>query len=299
MKYYFLLLLSALLLHACIDEDTSGCPTPTPELEVLLRVTGSYTSDDLDKLDLWIEQPHHNHWLRVRNYTVEEIAGKDYIAVRLPADHQYNMVAVGNAKSASVVVAPLPQDCLCDDTQQGFFPSANSTVSYAAHPFLPNGYQPVDNLFMSLPTPLSVPRESAMPVRADIPIDRVVSLVKLIVNTNSLTGQKVTITVFDTASGRRFNAEHLAKDRPVYNAGTITGTGYVLNTIIFPSVNDTADIDIRVEVTNEATGEVIPFHVDNLHIAAKQVYIITFDGITFDVRVEDWNGTIEIELPLT
>ncbi|MEG1635485.1 MAG: hypothetical protein RR388_07650 [Rikenellaceae bacterium] len=293
-----LLLLYAIFLSSCTKEDLSNCPPIVEEDVLLVRITGDYTPDNIDKLDLWIESQGHDHWYQIKHYSVVEIAGKDYVSFRLPTDNYYNFVAVGNVKAASVVVAPLPIDCNCDKTQQVPKPSDNSTIGYAASPQLPNHYMPIDNIFMSAPTLLYMPPKGLTPTKIDVPIDGVASLVKLVINTNSLTGKNVRVTVHNTSSGMKFNSEQLFADKPVHNSGVISGNGYNLNTIILPSVGTTSNISVLVDVTDNTTGEVTHFQQDNLHIAAKQIYVINFDGITFVVQAHDWNGNIDIDSPL-
>lgn len=290
MRYLFSSLIGYLLLFsACIKEDRADCSSDRNESEVLVRITGDYTSTLLSKLDLWIEMPNHDNWYRVKHYSEVEIAGKDYVKIMLPVGQPCRFVALGNALSSSMVVAPLPQDQ--DDTHPGNNPSDHSMVRY-----MNNGAvgMPIDNLLMSMPVSFQNHAFNA-PQKVDVPIDGIVSLVKLRVKCPAMIGMQADVTLFNSSEGVMFNSRQLPVHLPVRNSAIIDKDEYTLNTIIFPSFGSTSDIRILVEVKDLSTGEYITFEQNDIHISPKQVYVITFDGITFNIEVADWDGSIDID----
>lgn len=289
MKYFYSFITCILFLNACIREDQSGCLSDRNESEVLVRVVGDYTPLQLSKLDLWIERSNHDNWFRVKHYSEVEIAGKDYIKIMLPEGQQYRFIALGNALESSMVVAPLPQNQ--DYTRSGNNPMGNSMVRY-----ITNGSVnlPVDNLFMSMPIVFQHNAISTFP-EVDIPIECIVSLVRLRIKCTSLIGMHAKVTVFNSAEGIKFNSEQLPVNLPVLNGGIIDKNDYTLNTIIFPSFGATSNICILVEINDLYGNKISIFEQKDIHVSPKQVYTIIFDGMTFDIKAKDWDGTIDID----
>lgn len=290
MKYYLYSVITYILfLNACIREDQSGCFSDKNESEVLVRVVGDYTHLQLSKLDLWIETSNHDNWFMVRHYSEVEIAGKDYIKIMLPVGQPYRFVALGNALESSMVVAPLPQNQ--DYTRSGNNPLDNSMVRYIS-----NGSfnMPVDNLFMGMPVAFQHNAVSTFP-EVDIPIDCIVSLVRLHIKCPSLMGMQAKVTIFNSAEGVRFNSEQLPANLPVLNRGIIDKNDYTLNTIIFPSLGATSDIRILVQINDLYGNEIYTFEQKDIQVSPKQIYAIIFDGMTFDINAKDWDGNIDVD----
>lgn len=287
--YLYSAIICTLLLSACIGEDRYGCSPDANASEVLVRIVGDYKPSQLSKLDLWIESSDYDSWYRVKHYSEVEIAGKDYVKIMLPMEQQYRFVVLGNAINSSIVVAPPPQNQI--DTYQGSRPMDNSMVRYVA-----NGSfnMPVDNLYMSMPITVEH-NTSTTPQRVDIPIDCIVSLIRLSFKSSSVIGMRINATIFNSVEGVKFNSEQLPFNLPVLNSRIIDKTDYILDTVIFPSSGTTSDIRLLVQIKDLNDNEIWSFEQKDIHISAKEVYTITFDGATFTINVSDWDGVIDVD----